>query len=228
VPIAPSRTSMPQRLRGPWRPATPSEDKTLSAQKKRSSGFKAPVLKFYLTRPGAYRDVLKRSGSSGFSGPKIVPCPFSSRRVLPSSIANWVAGVHRAFSCRAAATSRDACLRSATHQPSGIHAFSLGPTLAAGNPNRGGGRRSLASPLLEGKIRVKNRFRTKNRPVHRQQTPLYQILTNPIAHRIAGRFFAGCRGPNEANRGTTGEARGLPAGWPTVHIVVDVVRRGLR
>jgi len=53
--------------------------------------FKAPVLKFGCGCPGAYRDIPKRGGSSGFSGLEIVSCPFSSHRVLPSSVANRVA-----------------------------------------------------------------------------------------------------------------------------------------
>src|SRR6516162_1580690 len=59
-------------------------------------------------------------------------------------------------------------------------------------------------PCSEGEIRVKNQFRIENRLAHRHLTHRYQTLTNPIAYRIAGGFFAGCRGPNPVNRGRAG------------------------
>jgi hypothetical protein len=71
----------PFRVQDPVGHPTPNE----------AERFKAPVLKFGCGRLGAYRGVPKRRGLSGFSAPEIAPCPFSSHRVLPSSVANSVA-----------------------------------------------------------------------------------------------------------------------------------------
>jgi len=58
---------------------------------RRSGGFRHRSPNSISAVPARYRDVPICGGSSGFFGPEIAPRPFSSHRVLPSSVANWVA-----------------------------------------------------------------------------------------------------------------------------------------
>jgi hypothetical protein len=65
----------------------------------------APVLKFYLGHPGAYRHVPERRGLSGIFGSEIASHPFPCRCVLPISVAISVASVRMMFCDRRALSS---------------------------------------------------------------------------------------------------------------------------